>query len=230
MQLPPDKPSAVRSILSILAKIGTAILIVGIAVVTAVMLLFASFLVVIMFQAHHPGPIPSALEFCGYALIPLSVVGGLAAGVATTETSAAQFTRRRIGLACLFVIAAAFAMRHFDRSHTWASIQYSTNLQESAEVSELSIYNDPSLIHPYWTFAHFKIPRERVGAFVKANECEATDQTSLHHPRQSIPDEFQALPTSGKRFLKKGRTRADLGFDLLVDESGTVLLFVTSPD
>ena len=109
-------------------------------------------------------------------------------------------------------------------------IQRSTNLQESADVFQLLIYEDPAFIHPCWVFASFKIPRDRVARFVAANECDPTDQTALLHQRDSIPVELQSLPAADKRFYKRGRTTADLGFELLVDEDGRVRMFVSTPD
>ncbi len=182
----------------------------------------------VLFQSGYPGPTQSALSLFGYAVLPLSALGGIVA--AARPPRSRLLTWRRIGIGGLLVVAATLAIRHYVQGHDWAVIRGSTDLQQADDVSDLAMYEDPAFIHPCWVFAHFSIPRERVAAFVEANQCEPTDKTSLPHHRDAIPEELQSLPAAGKRFYKKGKTRANLPFEILVDEHGTVAMFVSTPD
>ena len=199
-----------------------------VAFVIAILFLVAGLIALSFFSSRYPGPVPSFVGLLGYVLIPLSVVGGLVA--ASKPPHARLLTRRRIVVTCLIVVATALALRQYVRSLDWALIVHSTNLQQAEDASGLSMYSDSSFGQAHWLFAHFKIPRQQVSDFVAANQCEPTDKTSLRRQHSSIPEELQSLPASGNRFYKEGRTRVDLPFDMLVDDEGTVLMFLDTPD
>ena len=107
------------------------------------------------------------------------------------------------------MVATTLVIRHYYSTITWAMIKHTTNLQQVDDVSDLTMYEDPSFIHPRWVFAHFKIPSDRVDRFVEANECATTDETAFRHQPKSIPAELQSVPAAGKRFYKKGTTTAE---------------------
>ena len=225
MESQPNEPSATRSILEL---IGSALRFAILAGGAAISLLFAGLILMGFFRSRYPWPIPLAVGLLGHALLPLSVVCGIVVG--TWPPRSRLLTWRRIGVGGLLVVAATLAIRHYVSALDWAVIRGSTDLQQADDVSDLAMYEDPSFIHPCWVFAHFSIPRDRVAAFVEANGCEATDSTSLRHHRDAIPEDLQSLPAAGKRFYKKGKTGANLPFDMLVDENGTVAMFVSTPD
>ncbi len=106
----------------------------------------------------------------------------------------------------------------------------STGLDIPSPVSDFQSYDDPAFTHPYWSFACFRIPPEKVLTFVEVNGLEATQETTLLHRRDSIPTELQHVSPSEARFYKRGLSKNKLPFEVLADISGTILIFLVTPD
>lgn len=111
-----------------------------------------------------------------------------------------------------------------------AYVSNKTSLRLPADLSSVRVYNDPSLIHPYWFFIRLRIPPQTVNDFVALNHLKSTNETTLRRQRESIPEAEQRIDGPTARFYKQGRTNEGLPFEVLVDEGGDLILFAESPD
>jgi hypothetical protein len=130
----------------------------------------------------------------------------------------------------LLVVSLYWGSSVFLKRSNLAFVQKTTRITLPDTASEVQFINDPSFIHAYWIFMRCKIPAEAVDDFVARHGLERTERTELERHRDSIPDQMATVPLSGQRYYKSGQTAANLPYDILVSDTGVVLVFVIHPD
>ena len=127
-------------------------------------------------------------------------------------------------------ISAVIGVRHYVWEYDWAMIQRATRLQSMHDAFDVKMMTGPAWHAELWGVAQFQIPPDSVAKFVASNECEASDRTELVRYRNALPREMQTLPSTGKHFYKTGETTSGKPFEILVDSSGLVIVYMMFDD